>query len=185
MVKDTVNIQIGDVNDNAPNFHGQPYTVNIPEVRMPGRYLPIVLDLKWDCDFIHYSGIHEKEKSSYARQFLYNLLVFWTSKQCQSKQKTLNPVEEHFPLESVIQTDENFGKQRAAMNFQKHYENINKIHLTVMPIATAVSARWLRLIYGDHLLFIVHFGLCHAGNSSVLLHLWSSHDFRSCLPANV
>lgn len=32
VVKDTVNIQIGDVNDNAPTFHGQPYTVHIPEV---------------------------------------------------------------------------------------------------------------------------------------------------------
>ncbi|XP_072533494.1 cadherin-23 [Salminus brasiliensis] len=31
VVKDTVNIQIGDVNDNAPSFHSQPYTVNIPE----------------------------------------------------------------------------------------------------------------------------------------------------------
>ncbi|KAF5902599.1 cadherin-23 isoform X1, partial [Clarias magur] len=31
VVKDTVNIQIGDVNDNAPTFHNQPYTVNIPE----------------------------------------------------------------------------------------------------------------------------------------------------------
>ncbi|GLD56116.1 cadherin-23 isoform X1, partial [Lates japonicus] len=31
VVKDTVNIQIGDVNDNAPTFHGQPYTVHIPE----------------------------------------------------------------------------------------------------------------------------------------------------------
>ena len=34
VVKDTVNIQIGDVNDNAPIFHGQPYTVQIAEVRM-------------------------------------------------------------------------------------------------------------------------------------------------------
>ena len=33
VVKDTVNIQIGDVNDNSPTFHGQPYTVFIPEVR--------------------------------------------------------------------------------------------------------------------------------------------------------
>lgn len=33
VVKDTVNIQIGDVNDNAPIFHGQPYTVHIAEVR--------------------------------------------------------------------------------------------------------------------------------------------------------
>uniref|UniRef100_A0A8B9J6P8 Cadherin-23 n=1 Tax=Astyanax mexicanus TaxID=7994 RepID=A0A8B9J6P8_ASTMX len=32
VVKDTVNIQIGDVNDNAPSFYNQPYTVNIPEV---------------------------------------------------------------------------------------------------------------------------------------------------------
>ncbi|XP_062375049.1 cadherin-23 [Sardina pilchardus] len=31
VVKDTVNIQIGDVNDNAPTFHNQPYTVHIPE----------------------------------------------------------------------------------------------------------------------------------------------------------
>lgn len=33
VVKDTVNIQIGDVNDNAPTFHNQPYTLNIPEVQ--------------------------------------------------------------------------------------------------------------------------------------------------------
>ncbi|CAB1312360.1 unnamed protein product, partial [Coregonus sp. 'balchen'] len=31
VVKDTVNIQIGDVNDNSPTFHGQPYTVHIAE----------------------------------------------------------------------------------------------------------------------------------------------------------
>ncbi|XP_060727466.1 cadherin-23-like [Tachysurus vachellii] len=31
VVKDTVNIQIGDVNDNSPTFHNQPYTLNIPE----------------------------------------------------------------------------------------------------------------------------------------------------------
>ncbi|XP_076141861.1 cadherin-23 [Alosa pseudoharengus] len=31
VVKDTVNIQIGDVNDNAPTFHNQPYTVHISE----------------------------------------------------------------------------------------------------------------------------------------------------------
>uniref|UniRef100_A0A8C2JA51 Cadherin-23 n=1 Tax=Cyprinus carpio TaxID=7962 RepID=A0A8C2JA51_CYPCA len=31
VVKDTVNIQIGDVNDNAPSFFNQPYTVQIPE----------------------------------------------------------------------------------------------------------------------------------------------------------
>uniref|UniRef100_A0A4W5QR00 Cadherin-related 23 n=1 Tax=Hucho hucho TaxID=62062 RepID=A0A4W5QR00_9TELE len=32
VVKDTVNIQIGDVNDNSPTFHGQLYTVRIAEV---------------------------------------------------------------------------------------------------------------------------------------------------------
>uniref|UniRef100_A0A7N8WZ65 Cadherin-23 n=1 Tax=Mastacembelus armatus TaxID=205130 RepID=A0A7N8WZ65_9TELE len=37
VVRDTVNIQIGDVNDNAPTFHGQPYTVNIPENTPVGR----------------------------------------------------------------------------------------------------------------------------------------------------
>uniref|UniRef100_A0A671XGE4 Cadherin-23 n=1 Tax=Sparus aurata TaxID=8175 RepID=A0A671XGE4_SPAAU len=34
---DTVNIQIGDVNDNSPVFHGQPYTVHIPENTPVGR----------------------------------------------------------------------------------------------------------------------------------------------------
>ncbi|XP_039477829.1 cadherin-23 [Oreochromis aureus] len=42
VVKDTVNIQIGDVNDNAPNFHGQPYTVNIPEDTPVGRSIFMV-----------------------------------------------------------------------------------------------------------------------------------------------
>ncbi|XP_028278698.1 cadherin-23 [Parambassis ranga] len=42
VVKDTVNIQIGDVNDNAPNFHGQPYTVQIPEDIAVGRTVFIV-----------------------------------------------------------------------------------------------------------------------------------------------
>uniref|UniRef100_A0A3Q3WPX5 Cadherin-23 n=1 Tax=Mola mola TaxID=94237 RepID=A0A3Q3WPX5_MOLML len=37
VVKDTVNIQIGDVNDNSPIFHGQPYTVHIPENTPVGR----------------------------------------------------------------------------------------------------------------------------------------------------
>lgn len=27
-----MNIQVGDVNDNAPTFHNQPYSVRIPEV---------------------------------------------------------------------------------------------------------------------------------------------------------
>lgn len=31
-----VNIQVGDVNDNAPTFHNQPYSVRIPEVGAPG-----------------------------------------------------------------------------------------------------------------------------------------------------
>ncbi|XP_056327409.1 cadherin-23 [Danio aesculapii] len=31
VVKDTVNIQIGDVNDNAPSFYNQPYAIQIPE----------------------------------------------------------------------------------------------------------------------------------------------------------
>lgn len=30
-----VNIQVGDVNDNAPTFHNQPYSVRIPEVGVP------------------------------------------------------------------------------------------------------------------------------------------------------
>uniref|UniRef100_A0A3Q0R7E9 Cadherin-related 23 n=1 Tax=Amphilophus citrinellus TaxID=61819 RepID=A0A3Q0R7E9_AMPCI len=42
VVKDTVNIQIGDVNDNAPNFHGQPYTVSIPENTAVGRAIFVV-----------------------------------------------------------------------------------------------------------------------------------------------
>ncbi|XP_038154260.1 cadherin-23-like [Cyprinodon tularosa] len=42
VVKDTVNIQIGDVNDNAPNFHGQPYTVRIPESTAVGTSIFMV-----------------------------------------------------------------------------------------------------------------------------------------------
>uniref|UniRef100_A0A3B3CED5 Cadherin-23 n=1 Tax=Oryzias melastigma TaxID=30732 RepID=A0A3B3CED5_ORYME len=42
VVKDTVNIQIGDVNDNAPTFHGQPYTVHIPENTPVGKSIFMV-----------------------------------------------------------------------------------------------------------------------------------------------
>uniref|UniRef100_A0A8C8DJT9 Cadherin domain-containing protein n=1 Tax=Oryzias sinensis TaxID=183150 RepID=A0A8C8DJT9_9TELE len=42
VVKDTVNIQIGDVNDNAPTFHGQPYTVRIPEDTPVGKSIFMV-----------------------------------------------------------------------------------------------------------------------------------------------
>ncbi|XP_069098368.1 cadherin-23-like [Pleurodeles waltl] len=31
VIRGTVNIQVGDVNDNAPTFHNQPYAVRIPE----------------------------------------------------------------------------------------------------------------------------------------------------------
>ncbi|XP_076021948.1 cadherin-23-like [Genypterus blacodes] len=37
VVKYKVNIQIGDVNDNAPTFHGQPYTLHIPENTALGK----------------------------------------------------------------------------------------------------------------------------------------------------
>ncbi|PKU28597.1 hypothetical protein llap_21099 [Limosa lapponica baueri] len=39
VIKGTVNIQVGDVNDNAPQFHNQPYSVRIPEIKLP-RTLP-------------------------------------------------------------------------------------------------------------------------------------------------
>ncbi|XP_046692113.1 cadherin-23 isoform X2 [Silurus meridionalis] len=42
VVKDTVNIQIGDVNDNAPTFHNQPYSVNIPEDTAVGTSILMV-----------------------------------------------------------------------------------------------------------------------------------------------
>ncbi|XP_029926425.1 cadherin-23 isoform X1 [Myripristis murdjan] len=42
VVKDTVNVQIGDVNDNAPIFHGQPYNVHIPENTTVGTTVFIV-----------------------------------------------------------------------------------------------------------------------------------------------
>uniref|UniRef100_A0ACB8F8N6 Uncharacterized protein n=1 Tax=Sphaerodactylus townsendi TaxID=933632 RepID=A0ACB8F8N6_9SAUR len=34
VIKGSVNIQVGDVNDNAPRFHNQPYSVRIPEANM-------------------------------------------------------------------------------------------------------------------------------------------------------
>ncbi|KAK7901842.1 hypothetical protein WMY93_018611 [Mugilogobius chulae] len=42
LVTGSVNIQIGDVNDNAPTFHGQPYTVAIPEAVPRIVYLPLL-----------------------------------------------------------------------------------------------------------------------------------------------
>lgn len=45
VVKDTVNIQIGDVNDNAPSFLNQPYAVQIPEVMYNNSLLKI--NLQW------------------------------------------------------------------------------------------------------------------------------------------
>lgn len=40
-----VNIQVGDVNDNAPTFHNQPYSVRIPEVGAAGSHLEDAGDL--------------------------------------------------------------------------------------------------------------------------------------------
>ncbi|XP_068114336.1 cadherin-23 isoform X7 [Hyperolius riggenbachi] len=42
VVKMKANIQVGDVNDNAPTFHGQPYTVRIPENTPVGTPIYIV-----------------------------------------------------------------------------------------------------------------------------------------------
>ncbi|GAB0192484.1 cadherin-23 [Grus japonensis] len=39
VIKGTVNIQVGDVNDNAPRFHNQPYSVRIPEGSVLGPVL--------------------------------------------------------------------------------------------------------------------------------------------------
>nr|XP_026651633.1 cadherin-23 [Zonotrichia albicollis] len=42
VIKGTVNIQVGDVNDNAPQFHNQPYSVRIPENTPVGTPIFIV-----------------------------------------------------------------------------------------------------------------------------------------------
>ncbi|XP_019363367.1 PREDICTED: cadherin-23 isoform X2 [Gavialis gangeticus] len=42
VIKGTVNIQVGDVNDNAPTFHNQPYSVRIPENTPVGTPIFIV-----------------------------------------------------------------------------------------------------------------------------------------------
>ncbi|XP_068545268.1 cadherin-23 isoform X3 [Anas acuta] len=42
VIKGTVNIQVGDVNDNAPRFHNQPYSVRIPENTPVGTPIFIV-----------------------------------------------------------------------------------------------------------------------------------------------
>ena len=45
-----VNIQVGDVNDNAPTFHNQPYSVRIPEVGAPGSHSRDIWGLLlWSC----------------------------------------------------------------------------------------------------------------------------------------
>ncbi|KAL6487941.1 hypothetical protein MHYP_G00045670 [Metynnis hypsauchen] len=67
VVKDTVNIQIGDVNDNSPSFHNQPYTVNIPEI-FEEEWIWTQVMLVWD--FIHPSGLLFKLKKS--KRVLFN-----------------------------------------------------------------------------------------------------------------
>ncbi|XP_051779863.1 cadherin-23 isoform X3 [Erpetoichthys calabaricus] len=42
VIKGTVNIQVGDVNDNSPTFHNQPYSVRIPENTPVGTPIFIV-----------------------------------------------------------------------------------------------------------------------------------------------
>nr|7N4P_A Chain A, Cadherin 23 [Anolis carolinensis] len=42
VIKGSVNIQVGDVNDNAPRFHNQPYSVRIPENTPVGTPIFIV-----------------------------------------------------------------------------------------------------------------------------------------------
>ncbi|XP_068807021.1 cadherin-23 isoform X2 [Struthio camelus] len=42
VIKGTANIQVGDVNDNAPRFHNQPYSVRIPENTPVGTPIFIV-----------------------------------------------------------------------------------------------------------------------------------------------
>ncbi|NXD14652.1 CAD23 protein, partial [Nothocercus nigrocapillus] len=42
VIKGTVNVQVGDVNDNAPQFHNQPYSVRIPENTPVGTPIFIV-----------------------------------------------------------------------------------------------------------------------------------------------
>lgn len=50
MITRKVNIQVGDVNDNAPTFHNQPYSVRIPEVSTLQVMCGVVGDGSWDRD---------------------------------------------------------------------------------------------------------------------------------------
>lgn len=64
--------------------------------------------------------VYMKKKSHHMQDNFCIICWFFEHQNNVKVNKLLFPVEEHFPLESVLQTDENFGKQRAAMNFQKH-----------------------------------------------------------------
>lgn len=82
VVKDTVNIQIGDVNDNSPVFHGQPYTVHIPEVRLTRRFINVwwCVNLRLWCT----SSCRKLENENVSSKDNFNVL--WTPKQwCQQK----------------------------------------------------------------------------------------------------
>lgn len=72
-----------------------------------------------------------------------------------------------FPHKLTFQTDENL--KNIEVNFIYVFKFRRRPFSRLLP--AVVTARRLRLIYGDHLLFIVHFGLCRAGNSCVSLHL--------------
>lgn len=73
VIKGTVNIQVGDVNDNAPQFHNQPYSVRIPEVgsALPGLWLfpqwPLVLS---GC---HHGAGHQRYRAVLLPQTLTRL----------------------------------------------------------------------------------------------------------------
>ncbi|KAG2462450.1 S29A3 protein, partial [Polypterus senegalus] len=63
VIKGTVNIQVGDVNDNSPTFHNQPYSVRIPELHLlppnsPDPDEPQVIPLTSLPGVVEVSGKH-------------------------------------------------------------------------------------------------------------------------------
>lgn len=127
VVKDTVNIQIGDVNDNSPIFHGQPYTVHIPEVRLTGSHLTLLI-------FASKVAVNKKRIRDCENVFMKIPDILFNEHQNNTTRRKVP--KEQFTHEDLLQ-------QRFLPEFKKMYENVYKIHLNLITVGTVI-AWWLQ-----------------------------------------
>ncbi|MGH0125785.1 UNVERIFIED_CONTAM: hypothetical protein FKN15_051026 [Acipenser sinensis] len=69
VIKGTVNIQVGDVNDNAPTFHSQPYSVRIPELGAAQTAVQVLFPYLI-CDMQTHTNAHSQNEPQLCKQYL-------------------------------------------------------------------------------------------------------------------